>query len=167
MTSHFARLAVGVLAAALLSAGAARAQSADTPPAAPAVPNDANTGLTPIQGDAVYHAFHEEAGVRRVVDRLVDRYQHDPRIADIFRAGDTPHLKKMLSEEICYAVGGPCHYTGQDMRTAHKDMGLQQADFNAVVEDLQWAMDREGVPVWAQNKLLAKLAPLERAVVTR
>jgi len=53
------------------------------------------------------------------------------------------------------------------MKTAHKDMGLQQADFNAVVEDLQWAMDREHVPTWAQNRLLAKLAPMERMVVTR
>jgi hypothetical protein len=28
-------------------------------------------------------------------------------------------------------------------------------------------MDAEKAPVWAQNRLLAKLAPMERVVVTR
>ncbi len=53
------------------------------------------------------------------------------------------------------------------MKTSHKDMGLQDADFNALVENLQKAMDQEGVPFRAQNRLLAKLAPMQRSVVTR
>ncbi len=155
-------LLVSALAAGLIGSLPARAQTD-----AGAPPNDANAGATPIAGDAVYRAFHEKAGIDRVTALVVQRYTQDRRIADIFRGGDTDHLRQMLALQICYVVGGPCHYTGQDMKAAHKDMGLQQADFNALVEDLQWAMDQEHVPVWAQNRLLAKLAPMERVIVTR
>ncbi len=159
-------MAAIMMTVAMGLAGPVLAQ-ADSVAPAPSAPSDANAGATPIEGQAVYQAFHGVEGVRRVVGYLVERYTHDPRVEDIFRAADHEHLKTMLSEQICYIIGGPCHYEGLDMRKAHRDLGLQQADFNAVVEDLQWAMDREGVPVWAQNRLLAKLAPMERAVVTR
>jgi hemoglobin len=53
------------------------------------------------------------------------------------------------------------------MRAAHADQGLQVRDFDALVEDLQAAMAKEGVPFWAQNRLLAKLAPMKRVIVTR
>jgi hemoglobin len=127
----------------------------------------ANAGATPIEGEGVYRAFHEKAGIDRVVSRLVELYKTDPRIKDIFAAADNDHLKLMLSEQFCYILGGPCHYSGQDMKKAHADMGVQTADFNALVQDLQSAMDAEHVPFWAQNRLLAKLAPMKRAVVTR
>ncbi len=140
-------------------------------PAAPAeepyVVADSNAGTTPIQGDAVYKAFHEQAGISRMVETLVKLYRSDPRLKDIFAAADDEKLHKLLTEQICYVTGGPCHYTGRDMEAAHKDMGVQQADFNALVEDLQMSMDQEKVPVWAQNRLLAKLAPMQRVIVAR
>jgi hemoglobin len=37
----------------------------------------------------------------------------------------------------------------------------------ALVENLQWAMRREDVPFPAQNRLLAKLAPMRRVIVER
>jgi hemoglobin len=39
--------------------------------------------------------------------------------------------------------------------------------FNALVEDLQKAMSERGIPFRAQNKLLAKLAPLHRDIEHR
>ena len=40
------------------------------------------------------------------------------------------------------------------------------ADFNALVEVLQAAMDAQGIPYAAQNRLLALLAPMHRDVIT-
>jgi hemoglobin len=133
----------------------------------PYVVSDENAGTTPIRGDGVYKAFHEEAGIDRVIGILVKLYHDDPRLKDIFAAADDDRLHRLLTEQVCYVVGGPCHYSGRDMAAAHRDMGVQQADFNALVEDLQTAMDQEHVPVWAQNRLLAKLAPMERVIVAR
>jgi hemoglobin len=122
-------------------------------------------GTTPLPNDKVYRAFHEKAGIDRVVAGLVQRYHQDPRLKDIFASADDARLRQMLSEQICYILDGPCHYTGRDMAAAHKDMGVEQADFNALVENLEAAMDQEKVPFWAQDKLLAKLAPMQRVIV--
>jgi hemoglobin len=128
---------------------------------------DGDAGASPLPNDAVYKAFHEQAGIDRVVETLISLSVSDPRISDIFKNQDLPHLKQMLDEQFCYILDGPCKYTGKDMKAAHKDMGLQMSDFNALVENLQKAMDKEGVPFRAQNKLLAKLAPMERVMVVR
>ncbi len=136
-------------------------------PVAPYTVADANAGTTPIKGDGVYKALHGTPGIARIVDTLIKLNRDDPRIADIFKAEDDERLRRTLIEDVCYVAGGPCHYTGRDMKTAHANMGLQTADFDAVVENLQTAMDREGVPFHAQNRLLAKLAPMRAMIVTR
>ena len=53
------------------------------------------------------------------------------------------------------------------MKTAHAQMGLRKADLNALVENLQKAMREQKVPFAAQNRLLAKLAPMSKDVITR
>ena len=93
--------------------------------------------------------------------------QADPRIADSFKAHDMERLQRTLSEQICYVLGGGCAYTGRDMKTAHKDMGLRNTDTNLLIEHLQADMDQERIPFRAQNKLLAKLAPMQRTSVER
>lgn len=162
-------LMIAALAGAVALATSAGAQG--QPPAsaeAPAgPPPNGDPGATPIQGDHVYKAFHERAGIERVAATTVDLSAADPRISDIFKNRDLPHLKLMLADQLCYILGGPCKYAGKDMKTAHKDMGVRMADFNALVENLQKAMDKEGVPFRDQNRLLAKLAPQERVVVER
>ena len=148
-----------VLAAALLVVAPA-AGAAETP-ASP------DAGATPIAGTAVFERFHGKAGIDRIVADLIARSRADPRIGDIFKGPDLVRLQVQLSDQFCYLLGGGCAYGGKDMAKAHKDLGLQDADLNALVENLQQAMDHEGVPFTAQNALLAKLAPMRRDVVVR
>ena len=157
------RLSLAALGLALAAAPAL----ADEQPVAPYAIADANAGTEPIKGQAVFDAFQGLAGVGRIVDSLIVAYRTDPRLIDIFRAADFERLSRLLKEQFCYVLGGPCHYTGRAMADVHKDMGIQTRDFGALVEDLQAAMRKEGVPFWAQNRLLAKLAPMKRSVVTR
>lgn len=145
--------------------------AAQTPPGeepvAPYPVRDANAGAVPFAGTAMWQAFHEQAGVARITDDFVDRLVADPRIADIFKGQDIVRLRRLLKEQFCYILHGGCGYTGRDMAASHKDLGIQTVDFNALVEDLQAAMRREGVPFGLQNRFLAKLAPMKRDAVTR
>ena len=136
-------------------------------PVAPYDVKDANAGGTPIADPRVFAAFHGLEGVRRIVAETLRQGLADPSISDIFKSADMVRLNRTLTEQICYLLGGPCQYSGRDMATAHKDMGLQTADMNRLVERLQDAMDKEGVPFADQNKLLAKLAPMKRVIVER
>jgi hemoglobin len=152
-----------VAAAALLLA--APAALAAEQPVKPYVQSDANVGTRPMAGDAMYKALHGRDGIDRIVDSLVTRLRIDPRTADIFHAADFERLHRTLAEDFCYVSGGPCHYTGMDMKAAHQHMGLEAGHFNALVEDLEEAMNKEGVPFRMQAKFLAKFAPMKPAVV--
>lgn len=138
----------------------------EEPVAAYAV-SDANAGAEPLADDAVFLAFHGVDGVGRIVDGMLDRSVADPRIADIFAAIDMVRLRRTLKEQFCFILDGGCHYSGRTMAEVHANMGLQPADMGALVEHLQEAMAEEGVPFAAQNRLLAKLAPMRRDIVTR
>ena len=128
---------------------------------------DANAGSRAFTGDAMATAFHGRAGIARIVDDLVATNQADPRISDIFKGQDLVRLRRVLKEQFCFLLGAGCIYSGRDMATAHKDMGIQANDMNALVENLQAAMRREGVPFARQNAFLAKLAPMRKHIVTR
>ncbi|MHB8283628.1 MAG: group I truncated hemoglobin [Caulobacteraceae bacterium] len=155
-------MSLGLLLAAAVSAVGSQ------PPSPPTLASaTAAAGASPIAGDAVYLAFHGKAGIDRIVADLIRQVQTDPRITDIFKASDLVRLQTQLSSQICFLLDGPCLYDGKTMKASHKDLGLQDADLNALVEDLQNAMDREGVPFRAQNRLLAKLAPMRKDVVVR
>jgi hemoglobin len=130
-------------------------------------PANANAGAAPFEGDHMWKAFHEKAGVDRVVDDLVDRSLADPRISDIFKSHDMVRLRRTLKEQFVYLLNGGGDYSGRDMKAVHKDMGLQNTDFNALVEHLQAAMDHEKIGFRDQNRFLAKLAPMQRPTVER
>lgn len=136
-------------------------------PVAPYVQSDANAGAKPFEGDGMWRAFGGREGVDRIVERFVARNLADPRIGDIFKGQDMVRFRRVLTEQFCHLLGGGCAYTGRTMKDAHKDMGLQSADMGALVENLQWAMRGEDVPFSAQNRFLAKLAPMKRQVVER
>ena len=136
-------------------------------PVDPYVQSDGNAGATPFTGQRMWRAFHEQAGVDRIADRFVDLLVDDKRIADIFQGQDIVRLRRLLKEQFCYILNGGCTYTGRDMRESHRNLGIQATDFGALVEDLQKAMSAEHVPVAAQNRFLAKLAPMKTDAVQR
>lgn len=136
-------------------------------PVDPYARSNANAGAEPVRGTGLAEAFGGQPGIRRVVDRLVDSAAADPRIKDIFAAHDMVRLRRTLFEQVCYLLSAGCDYSGRTMQDAHKGMGLRRADLNALVEHLQAAIRAENVPFSAQNRLLAKLAPMDRAVVER
>jgi hemoglobin len=126
-----------------------------------------NAGAAPFEGTQMLEAFHGREGIGRIVADLVRSIPYDKRIAEIFRATDMKRLERTLNEQFCFILNGGCDYTGRDMKSVHKDQGVTQAEFAALVELLQDAMDAEHVLPSVQNRFLAKLAPMKRDVVVR
>jgi hemoglobin len=151
-----------LLAAALLIAAPAFAAEQ---PVKPYVQSDANAGATPFADDHIFKALHGMEGIDRIVTVMMTENETDPRTADFFKASDLERLHRTLVEQFCYVTGGPCHYSGMDMKEAHAHMGVKAGDFNALVEHLEDAMNKEGVPFRDQAKVLAKFAPMKKPVV--
>lgn len=115
--------------------------------------------------------FYEELGgkpgIDAIVADLVSIVLDDKRINATFEGVDLDRLRTRLAEQFCAVSGGPCTYSGKSMAESHEDLQITNAQFNALVENLQLALERRGVPSRAQNRLLARLAPTQREIVTK
>lgn len=116
---------------------------------------------------SLYDSLGGETTLRAAVDHFADIVVADDRINFTFADTDLGKFKQLLFEQLCNVSGGPCQYTGRDMRTAHKKLLINDAQFNALAEDLYLGLGRAGVPYRQQNKLMALLAPMQRQIVKR
>jgi hemoglobin len=123
-------------------------------------------GCAPV-GDTLYADLGGEPGITRFVAETVAISVADPRIEKDFDNINLDHLTRRIVLQFCQLTGGPCQYPGRDMYASHKGLHLATLDFNAFTEDLQIAMDHEGIPFPTQNRLIKILAPMYRDIVTR
>lgn len=115
----------------------------------------------------LYESMGGEPALRTAVEHFADLVQTDDRINFTFAEADMSKFKKLIFEQLCNLSGGPCKYTGRDMRTSHAKLKINNAEFNALAEDLYIALDQAGVPYRLQNKLMALLAPMQHQIVTQ
>lgn len=120
-----------------------------------------------VPDDALFRGLGGKAGIHRIVDGLIPLLLADKRISETFTDIDMKKLSLRLEEQFCVVSGGPCAYKGKDMAEVHDGMNVTNAQFNALVEDLQLAMEQAKVTSRVQNRLLARLAPMQRAIVTK
>jgi hemoglobin len=88
--------------------------------------------------------------VKKVVDDFVAAAAMDPKV-DFTRGGKykldaaaSAHLKELLIELISDVSGGPQRYSGRDMKTVHKGMGITDAEFDATAGHLKAALKKNG-----------------------
>ena len=114
---------------------------------------------------SLYERFGGLDAVTAVVDSFVARCAEDGRINGKFERTDVPRLRKMLVDQVCEATGGPCTYSGRDMRETHDGMGVTAGEFEALVEDLVATLDEFNVPKAEQEELLGLLGPMRDEIV--
>src|SRR5207247_9700011 len=95
-----------------------------------------------------------------VLDDFGGRVADDNRINGKCANANLPRLKMLLVEQICQASGGPCTYTGRDMKTAHAGMGINGSEFDALVGDLVTTLNKFKVPEREKSDLLGALGPM-------
>jgi hemoglobin len=116
---------------------------------------------------SLYQRLGGTPAITAVVDDFVGNVAADRRINRFFAHTDIARLKFHLVQQICAGTGGPCFYTGRDMRTTHAGMGIRSRHFNALVQDLGKTLKKFKVPAREQNELVAILAPMKKDIVTR
>jgi hemoglobin len=117
--------------------------------------------------DAIFQGLGGKPGIKNIVATFVPLVLADARIKDTFSDSDMKHIAMRLEEQFCALAGGPCVYGGEPMKETHGGLKITNAQFNALAEDLQVAMEKNGVATSVQNKLVAKLAPMQREIVTK
>jgi len=116
---------------------------------------------------SLYERLGGTGPITAVVGKFVTIVGGDKRINGYFAKADLVQLKKHLINMVCQASGGPCEYTGRDMKTTHKGMGITGAAFNALVGDLVEALDTFNVPEREKGELLSVLGPMQKDIVEK
>ena len=116
---------------------------------------------------ALYERLGGLPAINAVVDDFVGNVARDRRINRFFASTNIPRLKFLLVQQICQATGGPCFYTGRDMKSSHRELGISGRHFNALVQDLGKTLKKFKVPAREQKELVAILAPLKKDIVER
>jgi len=121
--------------------------------------------MSPPKEPSLYDRLGGKGAITAVVDDFVGNVAADARINRRFAGTDIPHLKASLVDQICAGTGGPCTYTGPDMKTAHKGMRIRDNEWDALVEDLVKSLDKFKVPAKEKGELLGILGPMKPDIV--
>ena len=113
----------------------------------------------------LYERLGGQGAIQAIVTKCMNNVGADKRINGYFAGADLKHIHKLIVEQVCAASGGPCTYTGRDMKTAHRDMKVTTAAFNAFMEDLASALDTLSVHKQEKDGLLSVLASMKNDIV--
>jgi len=122
-------------------------------------------GVACASDPTLFDRIGGEPKLRATVNEFTTIVLADDRINFAFAETNIDKFKQLLYEQLCELTEGPCRYTGRDMHTAHAKLNVNDAQFNALAEDLYKAFDRVHVPYRVQNQVVALLAPMERDIV--
>lgn len=109
---------------------------------------------------SLYQQLGERAGISKLVTDLLYIIVDDSRINFQFKGVDVAGFHRKFTNQLCQLSGGPCLYKGRTMRDVHAAMHITDTQFNALVEDLILAMEKNHLATATQNQLLALLVPM-------
>lgn len=158
-TSHYG-IGFAVAGMLMLGVGCASEMSGS------GTPMKQESGMKQAAQPSLYDRLGKKEAITLVVDDFVGRVANDGRINGKFANANIPHLKAMLVEQICAASGGPCTYTGRDMKRTHAGMAITNEQFDALVGDLVAALNKFNVPEREKKELLGALGPMRKDIVT-
>ncbi len=98
---------------------------------------------------------------RLVADKQLGRY---------FIGHSTDSKKKMrqlIVDFICEATGGPCKYTGRDMKTVHTGLNITESDWQISVKRLTATLDKFKVPQKEKQDVFEAVSGLKLDIVER
>jgi hemoglobin len=105
-----------------------------------------------------------------VVDDFIGRLVADKRFEKFFvghSEDSTKRIRQHILDQFCAATGGPCIYTGRDMKTTHKGLGITEADWDASAKHLVASLDKFKVPEKEKNELLVFVTSLKKDIVEK
>ncbi len=108
--------------------------------------------------------------IAAVVDDFIGRLVADKKLTKFFVGHSEDSLKKIrmhVIDQLCAAAGGPCLYTGRDMKTSHHGLGITSDDWDAAANHLVETLDKFKVPATEKGELLAFVGTLKKDIVDK
>ena len=122
------------------------------------------------QEKTLYERLGGYDGIAKVVDDFIGRLVADKQFEKFFIGQSTDSKKKIRNhviEQFCVATGGPCVYTGRDMKTTHAGLGITEAEWNAGANHLVAALDKYKVDEKSKAEVVAFVSTLKKDIVEK
>jgi hemoglobin len=119
-------------------------------------------------GASLYKRLGGYDAIAAVTDDFIGRLAGDPVFQPFFTGLGTDskkRLRQLVVEQVCEAAGGPCHYTGRDMKTAHAGLNITAEQWDASVNHLTASLDKFKVGETEKKELLTVVASLKADIV--
>jgi len=108
--------------------------------------------------------------IAAVTDDFITHLATDPQLGRFFTGLSTDsklRVRQHVVDFLCVATGGPCKYTGRDMKTAHTGLNISEADWNASVKYLVGTLDKFKVPEKEKSDVVTAIGGLKGDIVGR
>jgi hemoglobin len=151
-------LVAAACVAAMTAASGAAAQ-------APGVSNEPSTPL--------YERLGGLKGITAVVDDFIDRLvtnktlNRNPEIDAGRKRSPAPYLKYQVSAMVCEVTGGPCKYTGKDMKGSHAHMNITEKEWDVMVGEFKKSLAKFKVPAREQQELFEIVGTTKADIVAK
>ena len=122
------------------------------------------------QAPTLYKRLGGYDAVAAVTDDFLGRLAGDPQFARFFAGHSTDSMKKLrqhVVDLLCASTGGPCVYTGRDMKTSHAGLGITGGEWDVSIRHLNGTFDKFSVPAREREEVLTALTPLRKDIVDK
>ena len=128
----------------------------------------AQTNPTPAKEKSLYERLGGYNALAAVVDDFIKRLAEDKQLSR-FLVGLSDDSKKRLRQHVlnqfCEATGGPCIYTGREMKTVHTGLKITESDWDIAAKALVDSLDKFKVPKKEKDEVVAFVVSLKKDIV--
>ena len=122
---------------------------------------------------SLYERLGGVYAIAAVVDDFIDRIMVDSRLNANPKVDEAHHrvskagFKYLVTEQVCWAAGGPQVYTGRSMRDSHAHLEITEFEWQSFLDDLRQTFDKFEVPAAERAELLAIVASTKSDIVAK
>lgn len=128
------------------------------------------TAIAASQEKSLYERVGGYNALAAVVDDFIVRLVSDKQFEKFFIGQSTDSKKRIrqhILDQFCAATGGPCIYTGREMKTSHAGLGITNAEWDAAAKHLVASLDKFKVPEKEKGEILAFVTGLKKDIVEK
>lgn len=120
----------------------------------------------PAASQSLFERLGGQEGIEAVVDALLINIGADSRIKQYFNNLDQVRFKANNVAFLCEKTGGPCSYTGVEIKRVHKSLQVTSEDFDAMMETIGKTLDEKGVAEANKKELMDIMASYKPDIVS-
>jgi hemoglobin len=108
--------------------------------------------------------------IASVTDDFITKLMNEPQLSKFFVgfSNDSKmRIRQHIIDFICQETGGPCYYTGKDIKTMHRGLGISESEWGIATTDFKGTLDKFNVGQKEQEELLSAISSMKNDIVEK